>query len=122
MAISSVRRSKVDSASAAALGFPFSICAEPRHFLRRQKPFAVGGHGDCSMDERAEAKSTITLEIVAGATLALRLSRWRSAQTLREPLLWSLHVGYAWLSLGLLIESFNGLFFNYCRKKPRCTR
>jgi uncharacterized protein involved in response to NO len=63
------------------------------------------------MDERAEAKSTITLEIVAGATLAVRLSRWRSAQTLREPLLWSLHVGYAWLSLGLLIENFNRLIF-----------
>ncbi|WP_281431655.1 hypothetical protein [Methylocystis sp. H62] len=27
-----------------------------------------------------EAKSAATLEIVAGVTLALRLSRWRSAQ------------------------------------------
>jgi hypothetical protein len=31
-----------------------------------------------------EAKSAATLEIAAGVTLALRLSRWRSAQILQE--------------------------------------
>lgn len=55
MAISSVRRSKVDRASAAALGFPFSIRAEPRHFLHRQKPLAAGERGDrfIGLDDRA---------------------------------------------------------------------
>jgi uncharacterized protein involved in response to NO len=47
------------------------------------------------------------LELAAGATLALRLARWRGAQTLREPLLWVLHLGYGWLALGLLLLGFN---------------
>jgi uncharacterized protein involved in response to NO len=41
--------------------------------------------------------------VLAGPALLLRLSRWRGAATLREPLLWVLHVGYAWLSLALAL-------------------
>ena len=41
--------------------------------------------------------------LVAGAALALRLSRWRGLSTLREPLLAILHIGYAWLALGLVL-------------------
>jgi uncharacterized protein involved in response to NO len=47
--------------------------------------------------------------LVAGAAVALRLSRWRGARTLREPLLLILHVGYGWLALGLLLLGANGL-------------
>lgn len=36
------------------------------------------------------------------ATLA-RLSRWRTLDVLPEPLIWSLHAGYAWLGLGLVL-------------------
>ncbi|OYW83561.1 MAG: short-chain dehydrogenase, partial [Asticcacaulis sp. 32-58-5] len=32
-----------------------------------------------------------------------RLSRWRGAATLKEPLVWILHVGYAWLAIGLVL-------------------
>jgi uncharacterized protein involved in response to NO len=41
---------------------------------------------------------------VAGLALLLRLSRWRGLATRREPLVWVLHAGYAWLgvALGLL--------------------
>jgi len=41
--------------------------------------------------------------LVAGAALALRLSRWRGFSTLREPLLAILHIGYAWLAAGLVL-------------------
>ena len=34
---------------------------------------------------------------------AARLSRWRGLSTLREPLLFVLHAGYAWLALGLIL-------------------
>jgi uncharacterized protein involved in response to NO len=34
---------------------------------------------------------------------AVRLARWRGRATAREPLLWILHIGYAWLPLGLLL-------------------
>lgn len=43
------------------------------------------------------------LLIAAGAALAVRLARWRGHATLREPLLFILHLGYAWLALGLVL-------------------
>ena len=47
--------------------------------------------------------------LAAGIVVALRLSRWRSRQTIREPLLLILHVGYGWLALGLLLLGLNSL-------------
>jgi len=38
-----------------------------------------------------------------GALNLLRLARWRGHATLAEPLVWSLHLGYAWLGAGLLL-------------------
>lgn len=49
------------------------------------------------------------MEIAAGAVLSIRLARWRGAATLREPLLWILHAGYGWLSLGFLLLGLDGL-------------
>jgi uncharacterized protein involved in response to NO len=43
------------------------------------------------------------LELAAGIALAIRLARWRGAATLREPLVWILHLGYAWLALGFVL-------------------
>ncbi len=43
------------------------------------------------------------LLMAAGLLLAARLGRWRGQATLSEPLLWSLHLGYAWLALGLTL-------------------
>ena len=50
------------------------------------------------------------MEIIAGAAAALRLSRWRGLATMREPLLFILHVGYAWVAVGLLLLGLNGIF------------
>lgn len=56
-----------------------------------------------------EAALTSRLELVAGVMLGVRLARWRGEKTLREPLLWVLHLGYGWLSFGLLLLGFNSL-------------
>ncbi|ATQ70806.1 short-chain dehydrogenase (plasmid) [Methylosinus trichosporium OB3b] len=56
-----------------------------------------------------EARWTPWLELAAGVALAARFARWRGEKTLREPLLWVLHLGYGWLSLGLLLLGFNSL-------------
>ena len=40
---------------------------------------------------------------VAGAAQLARLSRWRGWLSASEPLVWILHVGYAWLGTGLLL-------------------
>lgn len=43
------------------------------------------------------------LAVAAGVAVLARLSRWRGIATVREPLLWILHFGYAWLGAGLLL-------------------
>lgn len=45
----------------------------------------------------------------AGIAVAFRLSRWCGLATVREPLVFILHIGYGWLGLGLLLLGFNGL-------------
>lgn len=40
---------------------------------------------------------------LAGAAHAVRLARWQGRRTLGEPLVWSLHLAYAWLPLGLML-------------------
>ena len=41
------------------------------------------------------------LLLAAGAANLVRLARWRGWVAAREPLVWSLHVGYGWLGIGL---------------------
>jgi uncharacterized protein involved in response to NO len=41
--------------------------------------------------------------VIAAAAHAVRLARWRGNTTREEPLLWVLHVGYAWLPIGLFL-------------------
>jgi uncharacterized protein involved in response to NO len=47
--------------------------------------------------------------LVAGITNGVRLSRWRGLATLHEPLLWVLHLGYAWLGFGFFLLGFDAL-------------
>lgn len=49
------------------------------------------------------------LALAAGVALAVRLSRWRGAATVREPLLGVLHLGYAWLAAGLVLLALPAL-------------
>ena len=50
------------------------------------------------------------LAIAGAGAAAIRLSRWRGLATLREPLLFVLHVGYAWVAIGLGLLGLNGFF------------
>jgi uncharacterized protein involved in response to NO len=52
---------------------------------------------------------TAWAELAAGIALAVRLARWQGGRTWQEPLVWVLHLGYAWLALGLLLLALNGL-------------
>jgi uncharacterized protein involved in response to NO len=42
---------------------------------------------------------------LAAALQAWRLAGWRSLRTLDEPLVWSLHLAYAWLPVGLALKA-----------------
>lgn len=46
---------------------------------------------------------TAGLLIGGGALLCVRLSRWRTFATLREPIVAILHLGYGWLALSLML-------------------
>ncbi len=52
---------------------------------------------------RPDTILTGILCLFAGIAHWLRLSRWRGLATLREPLLWVLHLGYGWLGLGFIL-------------------
>lgn len=45
------------------------------------------------------------LAATAAAAHVLRLSGWRTLRTVREPILWVLHAGYAWLPVGLGLKA-----------------
>ncbi len=49
------------------------------------------------------------LLVAAGLGHAVRLARWRPLATRGEPLLWVLHLGYAWLALGLVLLGADAL-------------
>ncbi len=48
--------------------------------------------------------------MAAGFAVGVRLVRWRGFATFSEPLLFVLHVGYAWLAVGLVLFGANGLY------------
>jgi len=52
---------------------------------------------------RPSAKITGAALVVAALLQAVRLIRWRGWRTFRDPLLFVLHIGYAWLAVGLLL-------------------
>ena len=47
--------------------------------------------------------------LIAGGLHGARFLRWQGHQTLSEPLVWSLHLGFLWLPLGLLLLGFGVL-------------
>jgi len=47
---------------------------------------------------------------LAGAANLVRVARWRGLAAAREPLVWILHLGYAWLGAGLLLLGASGLW------------
>jgi uncharacterized protein involved in response to NO len=55
-----------------------------------------------------ESPVTPWAALAAGLAQSTRLARWRGAATLREPLVWVLHLGYGWLALGFLLLALDG--------------
>jgi uncharacterized protein involved in response to NO len=50
-----------------------------------------------------------TAALAAGILNALRMRGWGSLATVRHPILWILHVGYAWMAAGLLLRGVGAL-------------
>jgi uncharacterized protein involved in response to NO len=47
--------------------------------------------------------------LLAAAVLAWGMAGWRSLATVRTPIVWILHVGYAWVPVGLLLVGLSDL-------------
>jgi uncharacterized protein involved in response to NO len=47
--------------------------------------------------------------LAAGILNALRMRGWGSLATMRHPILWILHAGYAWMATGLLLRGMGAL-------------
>jgi len=67
---------------------------------------AIGSMALLLITETILGSSAVTGGIALGAALlqAARLSRWRGLATVRVPILLVLHVGYAWLVVGLALK------------------
>jgi uncharacterized protein involved in response to NO len=50
-----------------------------------------------------------TLAAAAGLTVAARMAGWQTLRTWRDPLVWSLHAGMAWVVVGLLLVAAGDL-------------
>ena len=53
-----------------------------------------------------ESLGAAVASIAAGLLAAMRTIHWGARHSARQPLLWILHVGYAWVPLGLLLRGF----------------
>jgi uncharacterized protein involved in response to NO len=55
------------------------------------------------------SRLTGAVALVASILNGLRLAGWRGERTLNSPILWVLHLGYAWLVLGLVLKAIAAL-------------
>jgi uncharacterized protein involved in response to NO len=55
-------------------------------------------------------RSTAIIVGVAAIAHALRMSGWQGQRTARQPIVWVLHVAYAWLPVGLALKAIYMLF------------
>jgi uncharacterized protein involved in response to NO len=62
--------------------------------------------GGLAIAELATDDTAVTgsVAMVAGIINALRMRGWGTFATLRTPILWILHVGYAWIAAGLILR------------------
>jgi uncharacterized protein involved in response to NO len=52
-----------------------------------------------------DSRAAGVLAGIAAVANALRLASWRSFRVRAEPILWVLHVGYAWIPIGLALKA-----------------
>ena len=54
------------------------------------------------------AQATAVVAGVTGVLAAARAAHWGASRSARQPLLWVLHIGYAWIPIGLLLRAASG--------------
>jgi uncharacterized protein involved in response to NO len=86
------------------------IAAEPAVFGRfDQAAVGLAAAGALSWVFAPDARLTGIALACAGTANLARLARWRGWAAAREPLVWVLHLGYAWLGAGLVLLGLSRL-------------
>lgn len=55
-----------------------------------------------------DSTAAAAVALVAGILHGVRLTRWKTGSVLSEPIIWVMHLGYAWLVLGLVLIALSG--------------
>lgn len=74
-----------------------------------QAALIMTGAGGLAWTFAPQSVATGVVLGLAGAANLVRLARWRGWAAAREPLVWILHLGYAWLGVGLLLLGLSRL-------------
>jgi len=97
-----------------------------RNWLTKNRPEVSPPHPESRVDHAVLGVTALVLiswavapdavvtawgTIMAGSAIGLRMSRWQGHKTMREPLLFILHLGYGWLAVGLLLFGLDALFY-----------
>lgn len=78
----------------------------PRH---DQLALALTGSASLAWVAGAPALLTAALCMLAACAVGLRLVRWQGQRSLHVPLLWILHVSYAWIPIGFVLLALEAL-------------
>jgi uncharacterized protein involved in response to NO len=72
---------------------------------------ALIGLAALALSDVATSNPTVTgsIALAAGIVNGLRMKGWGSLSTSKHPILWILHVGYAWLVIGLILRGLADL-------------
>ena len=89
-------------------------CAEHDH-PRKVKPIEIASIGSVvallfCLAMELDSSAAGAIAIFAGIFNLIRQSLWRPMSTISEPILWSLHLAYLWISIGLLSVGSSLLF------------
>jgi uncharacterized protein involved in response to NO len=76
---------------------------------------AVAGTAMAAWIAAPDTLATGVAQTSAGVLLALRLARWRGLRTASEPILFVLHLGYAWLAMSLFLLGLSTLLPSFAQ-------
>jgi uncharacterized protein involved in response to NO len=87
-----------------------NVMVEPRHSILLDRG-SIASMALLLVSEAAAGMSLVTGAVALAAAMlnGARLAGWRGERTLNSPILWVLHLGYAWLVFGLFLKAIAAL-------------
>jgi uncharacterized protein involved in response to NO len=83
-------------------GVPYTVASRPLLTIVAVASMVLVAVGDAVWPDSAVAGA---LAGIAALAQAARLLQWGTLRTLRQPIVWVLHLGYAWMPVGLALKA-----------------